>query len=530
MAAILYIGAGSYIQRIDLSTFTVTHTSDVMNNTVAEIAVDYDSNDGTRVYCITQSNLTYSFLKADLTGKVTGPSIGTTSRGIAVGTDYVYAYGNSGGNRCFKLNKTTLANTGYFALSGYSEDLEWYDNKLYTCNQDDRRLQGYNTPNGGTIGTQSYGSYSPYACRVRGELNAVAFGGHGTNGTVKLCNLADCSLIGTTADIGGYIYGLDFDETYIYKADNDNARIDVINKSTFVVDYSIPCGTAQPRDVCVVDNFIYVGFNGASFIKKFNKLTGQYIGLVNIAGSCWTMDVDITGTTYNITPSDTVIINDEIIKEIGKNNTNNLEQSDSIKFTVGKNINENLTLTDLIKFTYIILNYCSIDPRKRIREVICYLKDIYGIGKDTYHIEVIDEHDETHRIPIYLTEETKSDVLPSFPYIEFELVEAVNELQDIGGRTQKNKIRMTLNIYWTNMDNLNQAKFGKAITDKIYDIIRYNQNNIIGNTWNYLNSFINVKTDRMVVERKGLQVIYHRIMELDFMCYDNDDSEGCLNE
>ena len=158
--------------------------------------------------------------------------------------------------------------------------------------------------------------------------------------------------------------------------------------------------------------------------------------------------------------------------------------------------------------------YSGLDPRKDIREYIGTARDLLGDGKDKYCITV--SYRGNHFIPIYTTEESKSDIIPPLPFIEFGLLDSKAEPHDIRASTRKNEAIIDVNIYWTAQDNIDSSDFGKAISDKLYDLIRSNQCTILGT-----NSFINVnRTGKVFIENYGKQVVYHKNMEIYVLYYD----------
>jgi len=162
------------------------------------------------------------------------------------------------------------------------------------------------------------------------------------------------------------------------------------------------------------------------------------------------------------------------------------------------------------------MSYESIDFRKKICEYIGTKRDLFGDGKTIYTITIENERKENVYIPIYMTEESKSDIVPPLPFIEFGLLYNSSIPHDIGASTRKHDSRIDVNIYWQKMDDIDQTDFGKAISDKICDLIRSNQCKILGQ-----DTFINVSnTGRVFVERYGKQVVYHKNMEIRIIYYD----------
>jgi len=158
-------------------------------------------------------------------------------------------------------------------------------------------------------------------------------------------------------------------------------------------------------------------------------------------------------------------------------------------------------------------SYETFEPRDKIRKLLSSIEiDDDGIEKDILEIE--DSNGNKIKIPIYLSEEIKSDVLPSLPCIELGLLSVLSEPQDIAAQTRKNTAVIDVHIWYPAMDDVNQVEIGKKISDLIYHLIRTNQSKIEGVY------FANVRnTGRVLIETRGHQVFFHRIMEITCMNY-----------
>jgi hypothetical protein len=165
------------------------------------------------------------------------------------------------------------------------------------------------------------------------------------------------------------------------------------------------------------------------------------------------------------------------------------------------------------------MTFKVLDPRKDIRDYITTEVDLFGTGSTQHIITIKSEAGNTYQIPIYLTERTKSNVLPSLPFIELGLLDSSAEPHDVGASTRKNEAIIDVNIYWTTMDDFGEDEedtFGLLISNKFYNSVRSNQCNILGP-----NTFINVRrTGRVLIERYANQVVYHRNMEIYVLWYD----------
>lgn len=162
------------------------------------------------------------------------------------------------------------------------------------------------------------------------------------------------------------------------------------------------------------------------------------------------------------------------------------------------------------------MTYDSFDPREALRTIITTAADLFQTGIDQRVIEIIDAKGNKYKIPIYLTEESKSDILPPLPFVEFGLLHALAIPQDIGASTRKNEAIMDVHVYWQKSDDIEQNKFGKLISDKLCDVIRINQCGTVAGT-----HFINVtNTGGVLTENYARQVVYHRVMEVYVLFYD----------
>jgi len=162
------------------------------------------------------------------------------------------------------------------------------------------------------------------------------------------------------------------------------------------------------------------------------------------------------------------------------------------------------------------MTFDSFDPREALRTVITTAADLFQTGTNQRIITITDANGNVHQISIYLTEESKSDVLPPLPFVEFGLLHESAAPQDIRARTRKHEAVIDVHVYWQKSDNIEQNKFGKLISDKLCDIIRINQCGVLPNC-----HFMNMdSTGRVLVETHARQVIYHRVMEISIIWWD----------
>lgn len=158
----------------------------------------------------------------------------------------------------------------------------------------------------------------------------------------------------------------------------------------------------------------------------------------------------------------------------------------------------------------------SFDPREGIRSVIGTSADPFATGTDIYIITVTDTNGNDYEIPIYLTEESKSDDLKPLPLIEFGLLHVSSTPLDIAASTRKHEAVIDVHVYWQKTDDIEQNKLGKLISDKICDLVRINQCGTVAKT-----HFITVSNPgRVLTEVYARQVVYHRIMTINVLWYD----------
>jgi hypothetical protein len=160
----------------------------------------------------------------------------------------------------------------------------------------------------------------------------------------------------------------------------------------------------------------------------------------------------------------------------------------------------------------------SFDPREAIRAAVTTEADPNATGIDNHVIKIVDPAGNEYKIPVYLTEETRSSnsPLPELPLIELGLVNESAHPQDIGASTRKHEAYIDVHVYWQKSDNIAQNKFGKLISDEICYQIRTHQCGIVPHQY-----FMNVNsTGRVLTETYPRQVIYHRVMEVYVLWYD----------
>lgn len=165
------------------------------------------------------------------------------------------------------------------------------------------------------------------------------------------------------------------------------------------------------------------------------------------------------------------------------------------------------------------MTHISYDPRRAIRDVICGLYAIKkGSWDEQYCITVENKHGDDIRVPVYLSEETKSLEQPSFPFIDIKLMLVNYTPHDIGALTRKHEAYFDVGIWFTLTDEVDSATFGKTITDEIQNQIRSTQE--LCGFHGCPIDFINVRAVRYLEETDGRQVVFHYVVELYCIYYD----------
>ena len=154
----------------------------------------------------------------------------------------------------------------------------------------------------------------------------------------------------------------------------------------------------------------------------------------------------------------------------------------------------------------------SFDPRDLFRT---------GLGTKIGNVDGIDEYciqisykGDTINVPIFLSEEVKSENLPTMPYMELFTVMTTYEPQDISASTRKMESHIDGHIYFTDIDNIDRTTFAKLIKDELHDLVRANQSTTTGIF------FMNIDNDRLVTETNARQVVYHYLFSLYILFYD----------
>lgn len=162
------------------------------------------------------------------------------------------------------------------------------------------------------------------------------------------------------------------------------------------------------------------------------------------------------------------------------------------------------------------MSYASYDPRKDIRSTIGGSCWIEGIG-DLYTINVTDNDNESVKIPMYLSEEVKTESIKEMPYITLDLALCTYEPEDVGARTRKTEARIDVGVWFTDTDNVDATSFGKKVLDEIVNQVRTHQKNC---TFPATITFANVEDIQHLKEKRAHQVLFHYIATIYVLYYD----------
>ncbi len=143
--------------------------------------------------------------------------------------------------------------------------------------------------------------------------------------------------------------------------------------------------------------------------------------------------------------------------------------------------------------------YESFDPRKAYREHLGVIWDVNENGDLQFCITIEDNDGKTIYIPIYLSEEVKSEELPNLPFIEMQIPPGgtTYEPQDILASTRKVESLILMHIYFADTDNIDRTSFAKKIKDRLHYLTRTNQSTTPGII------FMNIEDDGLEEETDG---------------------------
>lgn len=161
--------------------------------------------------------------------------------------------------------------------------------------------------------------------------------------------------------------------------------------------------------------------------------------------------------------------------------------------------------------------YSAFDPREAYREGIGTLHAVKKDGTQAYCISITADSGATIYIPMYLSEEVKSEDLPSLPFLEMHIRpgDATYETQGVAASTRKMEVLCKIHVYFANMDYLDRTEFAKKIKNELHNLTRTNQSCSIDGI-----DFMNIQDDGLVEETDGRQIIFHYILTIYFLYYD----------
>jgi len=426
---------------------------------------------------------TYIYSLAVLNGKIYGGTIPNGRLYEWNGVDaWVLVAPQAGGSESYILSLAVL------------------NGKIYGGTYPNGRLYEWNGVNtwvlvAPTLGTETYISSLTV-------LNGKIYGGTYPNGRLYEWNGVDAwVLVAPTLGTETYIYSLAVLNGKIYGGTYPNGRLyewlGLVRVSTFTRSFT---NTITSSDLF-------------SRLVEFKRSIADNITIVQTL-------LQAIGT-FSLSFSEVAIsVSDSFKKQVSyiKSLSESITASDSLIKRIGKGILEiTITISELI--TKILKRpYDSFDPREAIRAAITTGADPNGTGTDISVITIVDSVSNEYKIPIYLSEETKSSnsPLPTLPFIELGLVHESAKPQDIGASTRKHEAYIDVHVYWQKSDEMTQNKLGKLISDEICYQIRTHQCGVIPHQY-----FMNVNsTGRVFMENQARQVVYHRLLEVYVLWYD----------
>ena len=160
--------------------------------------------------------------------------------------------------------------------------------------------------------------------------------------------------------------------------------------------------------------------------------------------------------------------------------------------------------------------FTSHDPRKDIRSTIGTSGWDESIG-DYYYLSITDNKGNTVKVPIFLSEELKTESIQEMPWIEMDLALCTYEPHDVGATTRKAEAYIDISVEFTNTDNIDSTSFGKKIIDEIINQVRTHQEAC---TFPETTTFVNVDDVRHQRENRAHQVAFKYIVTLYVLYYD----------
>jgi len=160
--------------------------------------------------------------------------------------------------------------------------------------------------------------------------------------------------------------------------------------------------------------------------------------------------------------------------------------------------------------------FVSHDPRKDIRSTIgtSWWTETDG---DIYYIGVTDNTGQPIKVPIFLSEEVKTESIKEMPWIEMNLADCTYAPGDVGARTRDAEAYIDISIEFADTDNVDSTSFGKKVIDEIINQIRTHQENC---TFPDTITFANIETVKHIKENRAHQVVFKYIVTLYVLYYD----------
>lgn len=157
----------------------------------------------------------------------------------------------------------------------------------------------------------------------------------------------------------------------------------------------------------------------------------------------------------------------------------------------------------------------SLDPRENIRETIGTSKAINPDSWDEQYVITVTADGIDYDIPIYLSEESSSLEEPPFPFIDLNIMNTTYEPHDVAASTRKMESYIDVGFWFTANDEYDPATLGKAVMDKLQDLIRTEQESC-----NFNAHFVNIRNVKLMRDGNGKQAIYHYVIEIYALYYD----------
>ena len=162
------------------------------------------------------------------------------------------------------------------------------------------------------------------------------------------------------------------------------------------------------------------------------------------------------------------------------------------------------------------MSITSHDPRKSVRGTICSTWWKEGVG-DIFYISITDNKGAPIKVPMFLSEELKTESIKEMPWLEMDLADCKYDPQDIGAVTREAEAYIDISLEFANTDNIDAASFGKKVMDELQKQIRTHQKNC---TFNADTTFVSIRHIRHLRENRAHQVVFKYVAELYVLYYD----------